>query len=135
MPDNNLANVLSTRGGRRRPRRCSGKPWRSLSRHQAQVTLIPPPPTAIWPWSCTQGRPGSGRGPPPAGEAIRLNALGAGHPRTAESYNNIAETLIDQGKLTEAEALHRRALAVWPQVLGEAHPVTVESYANLAYVL
>ena len=37
--------------------------------------------------------------------AIRLKALGEDHPDTARSYNNLAATLLRQGKYAEAEAL------------------------------
>ena len=44
--------------------------------------------------------------------AIMLKALGEDHPDTATSYNNLALTLYAQGKYAEAEAMHRRALAI-----------------------
>ena len=37
--------------------------------------------------------------------AIRLKALGEGHPDTAPSYNNLALALQSQGKYAEAEAM------------------------------
>jgi CHAT domain-containing protein len=67
--------------------------------------------------------------------AIRLKALGADHPDTAQSYNNLAETLRDQGKHAEAEAMFRRALAIRLKALGEGHPDTAASYTNLAWSL
>ena len=67
--------------------------------------------------------------------AIRLKALGEGHPDTATSYNNLAWTLRDQGKYAEAEAMHRRALAIKLKALGEDHPDTAASYNNLAETL
>ena len=67
--------------------------------------------------------------------AIRLKALGEGHPDTATSYNNLAVTLRDQGKHAEAEAMHRRALAIRLKALGEGHPHTATSYNNLAVTL
>ncbi len=67
--------------------------------------------------------------------AIRLKALGEGHPDTATSYNNLAATLRDQGKYAEAEAMHRRALAICLKALGEGHPDTATSYNNLAVTL
>src|SRR5208337_598128 len=64
--------------------------------------------------------------------AIVLKALGADHPDTATSYNNLAATLYEQGKHAEAEAMFRRALAIWLKALGEGHPYTAQSYTNLA---
>ena len=62
-------------------------------------------------------------------------ALGEDHPDTADSYNNLAATLGDQGKYAEAEAMHRRALAIRLKALGEDHPDTATSYNNLAVTL
>jgi CHAT domain-containing protein/Tfp pilus assembly protein PilF len=67
--------------------------------------------------------------------AIQLKALGEGHPETATSYNNLAETLHDQGKPAEAEAMHRRALWIQLKAHGEGHPETATSYNNLAETL
>src|SRR5262249_52000660 len=43
-----------------------------------------------------------------------------------------ARTLREQGKYAEAEAMHRRALAIRLEALGEGHPFTAQSYNNLA---
>ena len=67
--------------------------------------------------------------------AIRLKALGEGHPDIATSYNNLAVTLRAQGKQAEAEAMHRRALAICLKALGEGHPDIAISYNNLAVTL
>jgi CHAT domain-containing protein len=67
--------------------------------------------------------------------AIRLKALGEGHPLTAHSYNNLALTLLDQRKSAEAEAMHRRALAIFLRALGADHPNTAQSHNNLALTL
>jgi tetratricopeptide (TPR) repeat protein len=67
--------------------------------------------------------------------AIRIKALGEAHPDTATSYNNLAVTLVEQGKNAEVEAMHRRALAIRIKALGEAHPDTATSYSNLAFSL
>ena len=64
-----------------------------------------------------------------------LKALGEDHPDTATSYNNLASTLRAQGKYAEAEAMHRRALAIKLKALGEDHPSTATSYNNLAETL
>src|SRR5262249_37174424 len=57
------------------------------------------------------------------------------HPDTANSYNNLALALYDQGKPAEAEALHRKALAIELTALGEAHPDSARSYWSLARTL
>ena len=67
--------------------------------------------------------------------AIKLKALGEAHPDTATSYNNLAATLLTQGKQAEAEAMLRHALAIKLKALGEAHPDTATSYNNLAAAL
>src|SRR5262249_50814556 len=51
------------------------------------------------------------------------------------SYNNLALTLRDQGKSAEAEAMHRRALAIYLKAVGEGHPGTARSYTKLAWSL
>src|SRR5262245_42400146 len=43
--------------------------------------------------------------------AIREKALGADHPNTATSFNNLAALYESQGKYAEAEQLYKRALA------------------------
>jgi CHAT domain-containing protein/Tfp pilus assembly protein PilF len=67
--------------------------------------------------------------------AIALKALGAEHADTAQSYDNLAITLGDQGKYAEAEAMDRRALAIRLKALGADHPDTALSYNNLANAL
>ena len=57
------------------------------------------------------------------------------HPHTAQSYNSLAETLRAQGKYAEAEAMQRRALAIYLKALGADHPDTASSYNNLALTL
>jgi tetratricopeptide (TPR) repeat protein len=47
--------------------------------------------------------------------AIRLKALGEGHPDTAMSYNNLADTLRAQGKYAEALRTWRLAAASYEQ--------------------
>jgi tetratricopeptide (TPR) repeat protein len=63
---------------------------------------------------------------------IRRKWLGAGHPDTAWSYNNLAFDLKQQAKPAEAEPLDRQALAINLKALGESHPHTATSYNNLA---
>ena len=51
---------------------------------------------------------------------------------TAVGYNNFATNLSDQGRYTEAEPLHRKALEIFKQVLGETHHNTAKGYNNFA---
>jgi tetratricopeptide (TPR) repeat protein len=67
--------------------------------------------------------------------AIRRQALGEGHPDTAQSYNNVAFCLHDLGKASEALPLSRKALAIRRRALGEGHPDTAGSYNNVAFCL
>jgi tetratricopeptide (TPR) repeat protein len=53
---------------------------------------------------------------------IRQRMLGADHPDTATSYNNVASNLDDQGKYEEAEPLYRRALEIFKATLPPTHP-------------
>jgi Flp pilus assembly protein TadD len=57
------------------------------------------------------------------------------HPDTLISVNNLAGALYAQGRLKEAEELHRRALKVRKARLGLHHPDTLGSMNNLAYAL
>eukprot|EP00808_Paulinella_micropora_P004758 g12825.t1 len=61
--------------------------------------------------------------------------LGATHPATLGSVNNLALVLSDQGKLAEAEPLYHRALAGQEEKLGATHPVTLATVNNLAILL
>ncbi len=58
--------------------------------------------------------------------------LGAEHPDTAASYNNLAWVYGRQGKYKEAEELYKKAILIKEKVLGEEHPDTAVSYNNLA---
>jgi tetratricopeptide (TPR) repeat protein len=49
--------------------------------------------------------------------------------------SNLALALSDQGKYAEAEAMHRRTLALREKVLGKEHPHTLTSVYSLAYSL
>jgi tetratricopeptide (TPR) repeat protein len=63
--------------------------------------------------------------------AIREKSLGADHPDTATSLNNLAELCKLQGKYAEAEPLLKRALAILEKSLGADHPSTATSLINL----
>ena len=67
--------------------------------------------------------------------AIRLKALPEGHPDIANSYHNLASTLMAQGKPAEAEAMLRRSLASLLKVLPEGHHLIALSDNNLAVIL
>ena len=51
--------------------------------------------------------------------------LGADHPDTATSLNNLALLYDNMGRYSEAEPLYKRALTIAEAVLGSEHPTTV----------
>ncbi len=61
--------------------------------------------------------------------------LGAEHPDTLTSANNLALSLVDQGKHADAERIQREVLGVHKRVLGAEHPGTLSSANNLALSL
>jgi tetratricopeptide (TPR) repeat protein len=61
--------------------------------------------------------------------------LGADHPDTATSLDNLAAVLRARGDLDRARALHERALTIRETRLGANHPDTATSLNNLALVL
>jgi tetratricopeptide (TPR) repeat protein len=67
--------------------------------------------------------------------AISEKALGAEHPDTATSLNNLALLLKSQGDYDGARPLYERALAICEKVLGAEHPDTATSLNNLALLL
>ncbi len=64
--------------------------------------------------------------------AIYKQHLGATHPMTASSLNNLATLYYQQGKYEKAELLLVRALAIREQLLGTEHPDTAISLNSLA---
>ena len=58
--------------------------------------------------------------------------LGAEHPDTLISVNNLAGLYESQGRYGEAEPLYVRALAGLQRKLGPEHPTTVVVQKNLA---
>ncbi len=58
--------------------------------------------------------------------------LGAEHPQTLRSLNNLAVLYQAQGRYGEAEPLYRRALETSERALGAEHPQTLNSFNNLA---
>ncbi|MGC2092229.1 MAG: tetratricopeptide repeat protein, partial [Methylocella sp.] len=67
-------------------------------------------------------------------EAVEAS-LGPEHPDTAQSLNNLALLLQNQGDLAGAQPLHERALAIREKALGPDHPDTAASLNNLASLL
>ena len=67
--------------------------------------------------------------------AISEKTLGAEHPDTATSLNNLAGLYRAQGRYGDAEPLVRRALAIAEKVLGAEHPTTVLFRSNLEKLL
>ena len=64
--------------------------------------------------------------------ADRERVLGADHPDTLRSRNNLAGAYRSAGRLDEAIALYERTLADRERVLGADHPDTLTSRNNLA---
>jgi tetratricopeptide (TPR) repeat protein len=64
--------------------------------------------------------------------AIREKALGAEHPSTGTSLNNLAVLLRAQGDYAGAKPLYERALAISEKALGAEHPSTKIIRENLA---
>ena len=67
--------------------------------------------------------------------AIRRDILGEGHPDTAASYNNLAETLRAQGKYAEAERLLRGLLDRQRAKPPAYHPAVAGTLATLGPIL
>jgi tetratricopeptide (TPR) repeat protein len=57
------------------------------------------------------------------------------HPSVAESLNNLAALLCDQGKYEEADELFRQTLAIHRKLHGDEHPDIARSLSNLGEVL
>jgi tetratricopeptide (TPR) repeat protein len=66
---------------------------------------------------------------------LRERVLGAEHPDTLTSVNNLAQLLSSKGDYEAAEPLLRRALGALQRVLGSDHPNTIGSTNNLALLL
>ncbi len=64
--------------------------------------------------------------------AISEQELGANHPSTATSLNNLASLYESTGRYQEAEPLYVRSLAISEQELGANHPDTATSLNGLA---
>jgi tetratricopeptide (TPR) repeat protein len=66
---------------------------------------------------------------------IRKTVLGPERPDTAQSLNNLAFLLHNQGDLAAARPLYKRALTIREKVLGPEHRDTAVSLNNLARLL
>jgi non-specific serine/threonine protein kinase/serine/threonine-protein kinase len=67
--------------------------------------------------------------------AIRQSVLGAEHPDTLNSKNNLGLLLYYQGKLSESESCLRAAVAECRRALGREHPETLNAITNLGGLL
>jgi tetratricopeptide (TPR) repeat protein len=67
--------------------------------------------------------------------ALREKRLGPDHPDTAETLNNFALSLREEGKHDAARALLERALAINEKAFGPEHAATATSVNNLALLL
>ncbi len=66
--------------------------------------------------------------------AIREKELGANHPNTAVSLNNLAGLYESTGRYTEAEPLYVRAVEIVENNLGINHPSTQIFRTNLQII-
>ncbi len=66
---------------------------------------------------------------------IRTRLLGAEHPDTLTTMNNLAETLSAQGDLAGARKIHEQVLEITRRILGAEHPDTSLSAWNLVVTL
>ena len=66
--------------------------------------------------------------------AIYEKVLGAEHPDTATTYNNIALVYHAQGDYPKALEWYFKALAIFEKALGAEHPDTATTYNNIALV-
>jgi tetratricopeptide (TPR) repeat protein len=80
-----------------------------------------------------QGQPGRAAGYLQRALAGYLRVLGADHPHTLSSRNNLAGAYQAAGDLGRAIPLYEQTLADRQRVLGADHPQTLTSRNNLAY--
>jgi len=66
---------------------------------------------------------------------LRCRHLGARHPETARTLNNIGNIHLSTGDYEEAADHYRRALALREEIFGDAHPELTGSLNNLALVM
>ena len=63
---------------------------------------------------------------------IHEKVLGAEHPNTGITLNNLAFLYEERGRYDEAESLYKRSLAIKEKVLRADHPSTKITLRNLA---
>jgi tetratricopeptide (TPR) repeat protein len=80
-----------------------------------------------------QGQPGRAAGYLQRALADSVRVLGADHPATLGSRNNLAGAYESAGDLGRAIPLYEQTLADRQRVLGADHPATLTSRNNLAY--
>ena len=66
---------------------------------------------------------------------IRRRVLGADHPDTASSLNNLAGLYHARGRYDDAEPLYDEALSISRRVLGAEHPNTKIMHENYEVLL
>ena len=67
--------------------------------------------------------------------SITRRVLGADHPDTASSLNNLAELYRSQGRYSEAVPLYKEAVEIVERVLGAEHPNTKIMRGNYEVLL
>ena len=65
---------------------------------------------------------------------LQRRTLGPGNAATLRTLNDLAETVVNQGKLDEAEPLFKRSLEISRRVLGPDDPGTLRAMHGLAYI-
>ena len=66
---------------------------------------------------------------------IREQMLGAQHPDTATSLNNLANLYRKQEKYELAEPLYQRAISIFERTFGDEHPNTRAGRRNYVILL
>ena len=109
----------------------------SLRAHAARFTPSSDP-AILWKLFAAYYQRGDYRAAiPPCRECLLIEerVLGAEHPDTLRSLNNLAGLLRSQGRYGAAEPLYRRALEARERALGAEHPDALRSLNNLAGLL
>ena len=63
---------------------------------------------------------------------VRQLTMGADHPATLQSRNNLAESYRDIGRTALAIAMHETTVEMYASTMGIDHPATLASRNNLA---
>jgi hypothetical protein len=61
--------------------------------------------------------------------------LGSKHPDVAMTLNNLAVLSKSRGRYVEAEAMYRRAIAIFEQLLDASHPKVISCRKNFASLM